>query len=187
MAVSTKERKLKLRYTEEDLKNLPDDGRKYELVNGRLREVPTGGRHGEMGVGLCARLWAKTRRWAKVYDSSTGFRMHSGNIRSADVAVMRNERLAGGVSPEDFIEGAPDLAVEIISPHERPAEVHEKLREYFESGAQEVWLIFPDKRELHRYTGLLAVAVFHDQDTLTTPLIPDFLLRIAELFEEVET
>ncbi|CUU03203.1 Endonuclease, Uma2 family (restriction endonuclease fold) [Armatimonadetes bacterium GBS] len=184
MATTAQTVRRKRRYTEEDLKRLPRDGYKYELVNGRIRQVPTGGRHGELGAGLTARLWNHVRRWAKVYDSSTGFRMNSGNIRSPDVSVLRKERLEGGKSPEDFINGAPDLAVEIVSPSERPAEIYAKLGEYFESGAQEVWLIFPERKQVHRYTPSLQVQVLNENEVLTTPLLPDFELSLRELFEE---
>ncbi|MER3403295.1 MAG: hypothetical protein C4337_08435 [Armatimonadota bacterium] len=181
MPISTKTRR---RMTEEDLKALRDDGHKYELVNGRIRTVPTGGRHGWLEAKLMSLLAPRFLHEKPLFGSSTGFRMVGGNVRSPDLAVMERARLPEGKIPIDFIDGAPDLAIEIISPTERPQEVHEKLREYFDSGAQEVWLIFPDKKELHRYTGLLEVQVLREHETLTTPLLPGFQLPIAELFEE---
>jgi len=110
--------------------------------------------------------------------------MAGGNIRSPDLAMMERARLPEGRIPDDFIDGAPDLAVEIISPSERSAEIYTKLGEYFESGAQEVWLIFPERKEVHRYTPSLQVQVLGEGDTLTTPLLPDFQLPLNELFAE---
>jgi Uma2 family endonuclease len=89
-----------------------------------------------------------------------------------------------GKIPDDFIDGAPDLAVEIVSPSKRPAEIYTKLGEYFESGAQEVWLIFPERKQMHRYTSSLQVQVLDEGDALTTPLLPDFQLALKELFKE---
>jgi Uma2 family endonuclease len=154
---------------------LPDDGRKYELVNGRLVEVPTGARHGQICVRLSAKLYYSAGRRVSVFDSGTGFRMAQGNIRSPDVSVMRTERLPDGKAPEGFVDGAPDLAVEVVSP-----ETMTKMAEYFESGAQEVWLLFPERKQVHRYRAELVVEVLNEDDTLNgAPLLPDFTVRVC--------
>jgi len=177
--------KRKRRWTEQDLLRLPNDGRKYELVNGRLKEVPTGGRHGKIGVELVVKLYPFSKPWADLYDSSTGFRMHGGNIRSPDVSLMRRERLPEGKPPVGFIDGAPDLAVEIVSPSEDQKDLLQKVGEYFESGAQEVWLLFPERKQVYRYRAPLDVEVLHENDTLTGgDLLPGFAVRVGELFEE---
>lgn len=184
MATSVQTARRRRRYTEDDLKRLPSDGYKYELVNGRLRQVPTGGRHGWLEAKLMRLLTPRFLDEKPIFGSSTGFRMAGGNIRSPDLAMMERARLPEGKIPTDFIDGAPDLAVEIISPFERSAEIYTKLGEYFESGAQEVWLIFPERKEVHRYTPSLQVQVLVEGDTLTTPLLPDFQLLLNELFAE---
>ncbi len=172
------------RLTEDDLLRLKDTGRKYELVNGRLQEVPTGGRHGWLELRLYRRIAPYLSPQSLEFGSSTGFRMAEGNIRSPDLSVMRAERLPEGKPPVQFIDGAPDLAVEIVSPSEDRADLHQKLREYFESGAQEVWLLFPETQEVHRYTGLLKVEVLRGDDMLTCEaLLPGFQVRVSELFE----
>jgi Uma2 family endonuclease len=177
--------KRKRRWTEADLLCLPDDGRKYELVDGRLVEVPTGGRHGKIAVELCVRLYPATKPWATMFDSSTGFRMAQGNIRSPDVSVMRTERLPDGKAPEGFVDGAPDLAIEVISPSETMSALLTKMAEYFESGAQEVWLLFPERKQVHRYRAELVVEVLNEDDTLNgAPLLPDFTVRVGDLFVE---
>jgi Uma2 family endonuclease len=184
MATSTQTARRKRRYTEEDLKRLPSDGSKYELVNGRIRQVPTGGRHGWLEAKLMRLIAPRLLAEKPIFGSSTGFRMVGGNIRSPDLAIMERSRLPGGKIPADFIDGAPDLAVEIISPSERPAEIYAKLGDYFESGAQEVWLIFPERKEVHRYTPSFQVQVLGEDETLTTPLLPNLQLPLKELFEE---
>jgi len=177
--------KRKRRWTEADLLCLPDDGRKYELVNGRLVEVPTGGRHGKITAEVLGRFYTVRSREMSLFDSSTGFRTAQGNIRSPDVSVMRNERLPDGKAPVGFIEGAPDLAVEIVSPSETMSELLTKMAEYFESGAQEVWLLFPERKQVHRYRAELEVEVLNENDTLHgAPLLPDFTVRVGDLFVE---
>jgi len=120
-----------------------------------------------------------------MFDSSTGFRMAQGNIRSPDVSVMRTDRLPDGKAPEGFVEGAPDLAVEVVSPSERLSDLLAKMAEYFESGAQEVWLLFPERKQVYRYRADLTVEVLHENDILHgAPLLPEFAVRVGDLFVE---
>ncbi|MFN4032560.1 MAG: Uma2 family endonuclease [Fimbriimonadales bacterium] len=175
----------KRRWTEQDLLNLPNDGRKYELVNGRLIEVPTGFRHGAISAGLVGRLYGARSADVIICDSSTGFRTPDGNIRSPDVSVVRKERLPEGKLPVGFFDGVPDLAVEIISPSEKSRDILAKVGEYLEAGAQEVWLLFPERKQVHRYRANLEVEVLHENDTLTGgTLIPEFAVRVGDLFAE---
>jgi Uma2 family endonuclease len=111
--------------------------------------------------------------------------MAQGNIRSPDVSVMRTERLPDGKAPEGFVDGAPDLAVEVVSPSETMSALLTKMGEYFESGAQEVWLLFPERKQVHRYRAELVVEVLNEDDTLNgAPLLPDFTVRVGDLFVE---
>ena len=177
--------KRKRRWTEADLLCLPDDGRKYELVNGRLVEVPTGARHSRISVEMGARLYAARPSGTTMFASCTGFRMAQGNIRSPDVSVMRTDRLPDGKAPEGFVDGAPDLAIEVVSPNETMGAMLTKMVEYFESGAQEVWLLFPERKQVHRYRADWVVEVFNEDDTLDgAPLLPDFTVRVGDLFAE---
>jgi Uncharacterized protein conserved in cyanobacteria len=110
--------------------------------------------------------------------------MAQGNIRSPDVSVMRTDRLPDGKAPEGFVDGAPDLAVEVVSPSERLSDLLAKMAEYFESGAQEVWLLLPDRRQVYRYRTPLEVQTLEADDTLTGgELLPEFRVRVGELFE----
>jgi Uma2 family endonuclease len=184
MATAVSRPKRKARYTEQELLGLPDDGRKYELVHGRLREVPTGARHGWIGFRLAGRLYAVLPEHLIAFDSSPGFRMRGGNIRSPDIAVMHRHRLPEGLPPEAFVEGAPELAIEIVSPSERQSELLEKIAEYFDSGAQEVWLLLPERKQVYRYRAPLEVEILDEEDVLTGgELLPAFSLRVGELFE----
>jgi Uma2 family endonuclease len=81
----------------------------------------------------------------------------------ADVSVMRTDRLPDGKAPEGFVEGAPDLAVEVVLPSERLSDLLAKMADYFESGAQEVWLLFPERKQVYRYRADLTVEVLHGE------------------------
>jgi Uma2 family endonuclease len=159
MRASTLPSKRKRKLTEAEFLRLPDDGRKYELVDGEAREVPAGHEHDVIGMRLGARILscASSRR-GYVAGSQAGFRMLSGNIRSPDVAFTLKERLPDGKPSKGFEEGAPDLAVEIVSPNEDAADLLRKVGEYFASGAQQVWLLFPETRTVNVYTSPFSCA-----------------------------
>jgi len=102
--------------TDQDLRRLPKDGRKYELVDGEIRLSPAGARHGRIAVRLTAALLAFVgpKRLGEVFDSSTGYRLPGCDVRSPDASFVATKRLAK--VPEGFLEVAPDLAVEVLSP-----------------------------------------------------------------------
>jgi Uma2 family endonuclease len=154
MRASTLPSKRKRKLTEAGFLRLPDDGRKYELVDGEAKGIPTAHDHAVIGMRLGARILscASSRR-GYVAGSQAGFRMLSGNIRSPDVAFTLKERLPDGKPSKGFEEGAPDLAVEIVSPNEDAADLLRKVGEYFASGAQQVWLLFPETRTVNLYTS----------------------------------
>src|ERR1051326_6789552 len=104
----------KTRMTEEEFMRLPENGRKYELVDGEAKEVPAGMRHDEYGAHLCFLLYPYTRGRGALCGSQAGFRMASGNVRVPDVSFTRKERLPDGRAPEGFGDAAPDLCIEII-------------------------------------------------------------------------
>lgn len=164
---------------------LPDDGRKYELVDGEAREVSTGMEHGEIALTLHALLVAAdVRRYARMFDSGTGFRMKSGNVRSPDLSVMLRQRLPDGPAPTGFGEGAPDLCIEIISPSEDRREVISKLNEYFESGAQQVWHVYPSTKTVLVYSLTADIRYLGQGDDVDGgDLLPGLSFKVARLFD----
>src|SRR2546421_13009404 len=106
------------RMTEEEFLRLPDDGRKYELVNGEAMEVTAGMRHDEYGARVIFLLFPSARGRGALCGSQAGYRMTDGNIRSPDVSFTLKERFPEGRSPEGFADFAPDLCIEVISDSE---------------------------------------------------------------------
>ncbi len=172
------------RMTEAEFMAHPDDGRKHELVDGEAREVPTGGRHGSIASILNGLAFAAgVRRHGELFDSSTGFRMVTGNIRSPDLSFMRRERLPEGEPPVGFVDGAPDLCVEIISPSEDRSDIYRKLDEYFASGAQQVWHVFPEARRVVVHRSLDDVRTLEVRDELDGgDTLPGFRCHLTDLF-----
>ena len=83
-----------------------------------------------------------------------------------------------------FFPGAPDLAVEVVSPTDAAAEVQRKVREYFDAGAQQAWVVYPDLREVMVFRSVRESVTLAAADTLDGgALIPGFVCPVAQLFE----
>ncbi len=172
----------KRKMTEEEFMRLPDDGRKYELVDGEAKEVPAGVEHDAIVAHIIVLLAPFVKNLGFLTASSAGFRMVTGNIRSPDVSFVSRERLPEGKPPKGFMDGAPDLAIEVISPNEDWADMGRKLGEYFMSGAKQVWLIDPDAVTVTVYKSLTDVQVFHANDEIAGgDLLPEFRCKVADL------
>ena len=130
--------------TEETLLSMPEDGRKYELVNGRILVSPAGMRHGQIIVRLTMRLagYVLDHHLGEVLDSSTGYRLPWGDVRSPDVSFVAAGRLPAPM-PSDFGIVAPDLAAEVLSPGDSRSEVRRKVDDYLRWGVRLIWIIDP--------------------------------------------
>jgi len=172
----------KRKMTEEEFMRLPDDGRKYELVDGEAKEVPAGVKHDAIVAHIIVLLAPFVKNLGFLAASSAGFRMVTGNIRSPDVSFVLRERLPEGKPPKGFMDGAPDLAIEVISPNEDWVDMGRKLGEYFMSGAKQVWLIDPDAVTVTVYKSLTDVQVFHADDEIAGgDLLTEFRCKVANL------
>jgi Uma2 family endonuclease len=168
--------------TDQDLLRLPKDGRKYELVDGEIRVSPAGARHGEISVRLTAALLAfvSPKRLGRVFDSSTGYRLPGGNVRSPDASFVSSDRLPR--VPEGFAELAPDLAVEVLSPEDSPREVLDKVGEYLAAGVRLVWVIDPRASRAVSYRSLTDVREIGPDGTLDGgELLPGFRCALSDL------
>lgn len=170
--------------TEEDLLRSPRDGRKYELVDGRIRVSPAGTRHGRVCTRLTVRLgsFVERERLGEVFDSSTGFRLAGGNVRVPDVSFVAKGRFPGEQLPEGFGDLAPDLAVEVLSPDDRSRDVLDKVGEYLQAGVSLVWVIDPKRRTAASYRSLTDVRTLGLDDTLDgEDVVPGFRCALAEV------
>jgi Uma2 family endonuclease len=116
---------------------------------------PTGAEPGHHNAELALDfgIWARQDGRGVVFDSSTGFLLPNGAMRSPDLAWILRERLAqlSAEQKRSFLPLVPDLVVELASPSDDPDNLHAKLREWRDNGARLGWLIRPDQREVWRY------------------------------------
>ena len=154
-----------------------------ELIRGELvMIVPPGGRHGELTNLMAHRLTAfVAEREAGKILAETGFVLSRDpdTVRAPDVAFLRAGREIG----VGYIDGAPELAVEVVSPGDRPGYVREKIAEWLEAGAEAVWVVDPAARTVAVHGRMRAPRVFEETDTLVGGVVlPGLALDLRELF-----
>jgi Uma2 family endonuclease len=177
-------------WTDEEFMALPEDGR-YELVDGEVIEIGNSGmEHGNIStfLGGALELYARSRKLGVTCDSSTAFAMKTGNKRSPDIGFVAKARLQGLKRlPKGFFQGAPDLAVEVISPSNTFEEIHNKLVEYFDNGCRLAWVIHPDEQSVLVYRQPQPDRLLKLTDSLDgEDVVPGFTLSVSELFAELD-
>jgi Uma2 family endonuclease len=173
--------------TGEELLAMGDIGR-CELVEGYLVMLhPNGGAHGSVVANVSSELaqFTRPRKLGSVRTGEVGIYTHRNpdTVRGADVLFISNERLARLKSP-GYMDVAPELIVEVMSPEDSWSKVTKKLEEYFEIGVRVVIVADPDDRRLFVYRALTQVQILNSQDTLTIEdVLPGFSVPVSALFE----
>jgi Uma2 family endonuclease len=179
-------------WTDEAFMALPDDGHHYEIINGELIDMGNSGAlHGYVCSLALAALagYILLKKLGVILDSSTAFKMKNGNKRSPDIAFFAKERLQGmTVLPSGYLEGAPDLAVEVLSLGNTVEEIDDKLTEYFENGSRLVWVINPIQHYVLVYRSAQEPdRLLKSRDSLDgEEVIPGFTLAVADLFQKLD-
>ena len=182
-----------LRWTSADLESLPNDGKRYEIINGELYVSKQPHWNHQYVSGL---VFSLLNTWSTKVGSSRanlnpGVIFADDDDVAPDVVWISNARLATALESDGKLHSAPELVVEVLSPgaanERRDREV--KLELYSRRKVQEYWI--PDWRnrqvEVYRRVDsqLRLVATLQEGNTLDTPLLPGFSCNVAELFEGI--
>ena len=171
--------------TAEELLTAQDIGR-CELVRGRLRAmIPPGAEHGRLAheLGYMISRHVKAHGLGTVYAAETGFLLSRDpdTVRAPDVAFVRADRAPA--PPRGYYPGAPDLAVEVLSPDDRPGYVREKVAEWLEAGTRAVWVVDPRSRTVTVHEPGAEPRLLEEADALFGgDVLPGFELMVAEIF-----
>jgi len=130
-------------------------------------------------------IWVRENGTGLGFDSSTGFTLPNGAMRSPDVAWIRRERWERVPADERkrFAPICPDFVVELRSPTDTLKMLQEKLEEYIANGAQLGWLIDPLQRKVYVYRPGVEMVVLEDPKEISgDPDLPGFVLELAEVW-----
>jgi Uma2 family endonuclease len=175
--------------TAEDLLGLPNDGLRHEIVTGYLlSEPPASFDHGMVAANLhrALLLFVEARGLGSILSADTGFLLARSpdTVRAPDVAFLSKGRIQASAGVTGFFPGAPDLAVEVLSPSDRPDRAHGKVADYLAAGARMVWIVDPARKSVIVHGSLLSPRVLGPSDTLEGgDLLPGFTIPVAALFD----
>jgi Uma2 family endonuclease len=158
-----------------------------ELLRGELVIMsPAGFEHGLIAhrVSLLLGEFLRGKSLDVVVVAEAGFQIarNPDTVRAPDVAFVGAERVRGG-NTSGFFEGAPDLAVEVLSPHDRAGEVFAKVKDWIAAGCKAVWVVDPQTQTVTVYRGGGEASILNATDALTGgDLLPGFSVAVAEIF-----
>lgn len=175
---------VKSQLTLEEFAELPDDGSKQELDRGEVKVMaPPGFRHSRTGrrVDRALSVHVEENLLGEVL-VETAFMLSSEPpvVRVPDVSFVRSSRLPDEEFDE-YLSGAPDLAVEVVSPNDRAEELRTKVRQYLDAGAVEVWVLYPKTRQIEVW-GAERRDLGEDDTLSSSELFPGWSIPVADLF-----
>ena len=179
-----------LNWTSKDLELLPDNEKRYEIIDGELYISKQPHWYHQL---VCSQLWGVLQAWSNqtklgMANVAPGVILDDNNDVAPDVVWITRQRLAKALDEGGHLTIAPELVIEVLSPgkanQERDREV--KLNLYSRRGVGEYWIVSWMQRFVEVYrredAALKLVATLHDTDTLTSPLLPGFSCPIGNLF-----
>lgn len=173
-------------HTADQLWALPDDGFRYELVRGELRRsMATGHRHDKQAMRVAApmAIFVDKHDLGEVYAAETGFRLADDHVRAPVVAFVTKDRVVEAGEEDGFWPGAPDLAVEVVSPSERYTDVEEKVFDRLDAGVRMVAVVNERRRTITVVRSRTEVRVLVEGDTLDGgDVVPGWQLPVADVF-----
>ncbi|MCY7376234.1 MAG: Uma2 family endonuclease [Pyrinomonadaceae bacterium] len=144
----------------------------------------TGGRNFTLSVKFG--IWAEKDGSGKGFDSSTGFTLPNGAIRSPDLSWIKSARWEkiSKAKRKKFAPVCPDFVVELRSGTDSLTKLKNKMNEYIENGASLGWLIDPAKRRVYVYRSGAEVDLLENPETISgEPLLKDFTLNLEDIWE----
>jgi Uma2 family endonuclease len=172
--------------TVDEFARIPDDDFKYELVAGVVHRMsPVGGVHGVVAIRLGSALvdWAERHSTGAVM-TETGFVLarDPDTVLAPDISFVRQKRVPAGGVPTGFWHAAPDLAVEVLSPGDRPREVADKVRDYLTHGVALVWVVDPAARTITVHSAAAPLTLTSGEILEGDVFLPGFAIPVSRVF-----
>jgi len=180
-----------LRWTSADLEVMPDNGKRYEIIDGELYVSKSPTFHHQFA---CGQIFANLNSWSEqtglgMANFGTGVIFADDDDVIPDVVWISRERINKILGKDGHFHAAPDLVVEVLSPgsanEKRDREA--KLKLYSRRGVLEYWIVNWLLNEIIVYRrkgkGLKLQETLHSSDTLTSPLLPGFKCQVKSIFD----
>jgi Uma2 family endonuclease len=174
--------------TAEELWSIPDDGMRHELVRGELRAmVPPGAEHGRVAATVAGLLFVHARETGAgvTFAAETGFLLtrDPDTVRAPDAAFVASEQAEAVGRTERYWPGAPDFALDVVSPTDTFAEVEAKALDWLAAGTKVVLVVDPARRTATAYRGQGDVRVHTGDATLDLDdAVPGWRVALPDLF-----
>jgi Uma2 family endonuclease len=173
-------------FTYHDYLQLPEDKR-YEILDGELYVAPSPTvKHQRVSgnLDMALRQYVRATGSGEVLYAPCDVILSEENVVQPDILYVRRER--AGIIGEANLQGAPDLAVEILSRETRNRDLEIKRKIYARSGVQEYWIVDPNAETIEvlvwNESGYVSAGVYGKADRLSSPLLPDLNLPLGEVF-----
>ena len=175
--------------TAEQLFALPDDGKRYELIGGVLRMMsPAGSEHGDVAMVIGASLYRHVKQLGigKTYAAETGFLIarNPDTVLAADAAFVSFQVLEKTPRTRGYLNVAPDLVVEVVSPNDVFSEVEEKVSQWLAAGSKLVLVANPNDRTLRVYCSSEKIQILRGGEVFDSgDACSNWQLGVDEVFE----
>jgi Uma2 family endonuclease len=172
--------------TQEQFAQLPGDGARHEMDAGTLITLPPAkSLHTLIALTVLEALQNYLKAFAKARalpEAGYVLSQEPLTIRQPDVSVLSKDRIAA-TDADSYFQGAPDLAVEIVSPSDSAQDLESKVKQYLQGGAKQVWVLYPKTRNIHVFSGAQSPRILDANQTLEGgELLPGFSVKVADLF-----
>jgi Uma2 family endonuclease len=175
--------------TAEELLQLPRGEFRAELINGELITMPLAGYpHGRIAARIAGPLeqFVFDKDFGAVFIADTGFKLTSNpdTVLGPDVAFVSKQRMKEIDESKVHFPGPPDLAVEVLSPGDRPNKVRTKISQWLGFGAKQVWIVDPKFRTVAIYRSLSDTTTFSgDAQLEADDILPGFRISLERIFK----
>ncbi len=182
-----------LRWTVDDVELLPDDGSRYEIIDGELyvsKQPDLQHQVVSSKINFFLELW-NSQTQLGIAIANPGIIFTNDNAVVPDVVWISNERYIAALQAGGKLHSCPELVIEILSPgpENRRRDRETKLKLYSRRGAEEYWIVNWQERQLEVYVRENAVLMLDrtlaENDVLETALLPGFRCKIGEFFKSI--
>lgn len=182
-----------LRWNSTDLETLPDDDKRYEIIDGELHMSRQPHWYHQtvcFQIAVVLQAWSKETALGQA-NLAPGVIFAEDDDVAPDVVWISRGQLATALAADGKLHAAPELVVEVLSPgtiNER-RDREAKLKLYSHRGVHEYWIVDWPRRQVEVFrrnqAALQLVATLYEKDVLQSPLLPEFSCPVRVLFENV--